>query len=138
MGVARSGFRLASTDGCRYTASVDSRICFGLCAVNHLISLGRLFVTMAMRQADQVVKTEEGAPSVAQMPEAAHDQVGPVRDRPAAHPRDLVGAAREQAAELHRQQAARVAHRVNSSLHRSLIVRSAFNLKNGIGPIISG
>src|SRR6478735_9531459 len=138
MSVARSGFRLASTDGCRYTASVDSRICFGLCEVNHLISLGRLFVTMAMRQADQVVKTEEGAPSVAQMPEAAHDQVGPVRDRPAAHPRDLVGAAREPAAELHRQQAARVAHRVNSSLHRSLIVRSAFNLKNGIGPIISG
>lgn len=136
--MARSGFRLASTDGCRYTVSVDSRICFGLCAVNHLISLGRLFVTMAMRQADQVVKTEEGAPSVAQMPEAAHDQVGPVRDRPAAHPRDLVGAAREPAAEHHRQQAARVAHRVNSSLHRSLIVRSAFNLKNGIGPIISG
>jgi len=93
---------------------------------------------MAMRQADQVVKTEEGAPSVAQMPEAAHDQVGPVRDRPAAHPRDLVGAAREPAAEHHRQQAAQVAHRVNSSLHRSLIVRSAFNLKNGIGPIISG
>jgi hypothetical protein len=93
---------------------------------------------MAMGQADQVVKTEEGAPSVAQMPEAAHDQVGPVRDRPAAHPRDLVGAAREQAAELHRQQAARVAHRVNSSLHRSLIVRSAFNLKNGTGPTISG
>ena len=94
---------------------------------------------MAMRLADQVVKTEEGAPSVAQMPEAAHDQVGPVRDRPAAHPRDLVGAAQEEpVAEHRRQQAVRVAHRVNSSLHRSLIVRSAFNLKNGIGPIISG
>ena len=136
--MARSGFRLASTDGCRYTASVDSRICSGLCEINHLLSLGRLFVTMAMGQADQVVKTEEGAPSVAQMPEAAHDQVGPVRDRPAAHPRDLVGAAREQAAELHRQQAARVAHRASSSLHRNLIVRSAFNLKNDTGPIISG
>jgi hypothetical protein len=93
---------------------------------------------MAMRHADQVVKTEEGAPSVAQMPEAAHDQVGPVQDRPAAHPRDLVGAAQEPVAEHRRQQAARVAHRVNSSLHRSLIVRSAFNLKNGTGPITSG
>jgi hypothetical protein len=136
--VARSRFRFASTDGCRYTASVDSRICFGLCEINHLLSLGRLFVTMAMGQADQVVKTEEGAPSVAQMPEAARDQVGPVRDRPAAHPRDLVGAAQEPAAAHRRQQAARVAHRVNSSLHRSLIVRSAFNLKNGTGLTISG
>jgi hypothetical protein len=71
------------------------------------------------------------------MPEAAHDQVGPVRDRPAAHPRDLVGAAREEPVAEFRRLAVQVAHHV-SSLHRSLIVRSAFNLKNGIGPIISG
>jgi len=70
------------------------------------------------------------------MPEAAHDQVGPVRDHPAAHPRDLVGAARDPAALPRRQQAVRVVHHA-SSLHRSLIVRSAFNLKNGIGPITS-
>jgi hypothetical protein len=48
-----------------------------------------------------------------------------------------VGAAREPVAEHRRQQAVRAVHHV-SSLHRSLIVRSAFNQKNGIGPTISG